>query len=193
MTLADISKLLFFTSIIVWLLPPFKQFKGKYFLFFLILAFMDPINVLFLFIIKSSFLHSQILILLNYGLLLSIIRKDFLKKHWTWIFLTTLALFTPTIFHFNRREIILVFILLQLGITLIILKKLITNFASAGKLSLFYLVFLFYQFTAIAKFSNILIGFADATAFFILTTIVQIIFGLFFSVFTESYKTGNTV
>lgn len=192
MTAADISKLLFFTSIIVWLLPPFKQFKGKYFIFFLILAFMDPINVLFFFIIKSSFLHSQILILLNYGLLLSIIKKDLLKKHWIWIILITLALFTPTIFHFNRKEFILTILLLQSFITLIILKNLITNFISFGKLSLFHLVFLFYQFTMITKFSNLLVGFADATAFFILTSIAQIIFGLFFSIYRED-KSGLVI
>ena len=193
MTLADISKLLFFTSIIVWLLPPFKQFKGKYFLFFLILAFMDPINLLFLFIIKSPFSQSQFLILLNYCSLLSIIERNLLKKYWIWLLFITLALFSPTIFHFNGNEIIIVYILLQLGITLIILKNLITNYVSVGKLSLFLLVFLFYQFTTLTKLSNLLIGFADAFAFFILTTIVQIIFGLFFSVFTESDKTGDSV
>ena len=194
MTIADISKLLFFTSIIVWLLPPFKQFKGKYFLFFLILACMDPINLLFIFIIKSPFhIHSQILILFYYCSLLSLIEKKLLRKNWIWILLIALVLFSPTIFHFNRNEIVLVYILLQLWITLIILKNLITNFVSAGKLSLFHVVFLFYQFTAITKFSNLLIGFADATAFFILTSIAQIIFGLFFSVYTESDKTGDTV
>jgi hypothetical protein len=79
-----------------------------------------------------------------------------------------------------------------LGITLIILKNLITNFVSAGKLSLFHLVFLFYQFTTIAKFSNLLTGFADATAFFILTGIAQILFGLFFSIYRED-KSGLVI
>lgn len=192
MTSADISKLLFFTSIIVWLLPPFKQFKGKYFLFFLILACIDPISLFFMYIIKSP-LPSQVVILVFYFSLLSIIEKNLLKKYWIWILLIALVLFSPTIFHFNRNEIVLVYILLQTGITLIILKNLITNYVSFGKLNLFLLVFLFYQFTSITKFSNLLFGFADATAFFILTTIVQIIFGLFFSVHTESDKTGDTV
>ena len=192
MTSADISKLLFFTSIIVWLLPPFKQFKGKYFLFFLILAFMDPINLLFFYIFKSPF-QSQISIFLNYGLLLSLIEKNLLKKYWIWLLLITLVLFSPTFFHFRGNEIILIYILLQMGITLIVLKNLITNYVSAGKLSLFLLVFLLYQFTTITKLSNLLFGFADAFAFFILTTIVQIIFGLYFSVYTENDKAGDSV
>ena len=83
--------------------------------------------------------------------------------------------------------------MLQAGISLIILKDLITNFVSLGKVSLFHLVFLFYQLTTLTKFSNILFGFADAFAFFILTTIVQILFGLYFSVFTENDKAGDIV
>lgn len=191
MSTADLTKLLFFTSIIVWLLPPFKQFKGRYFLFFLILAFMDPINLLFLFIFKSP-LQSQITILLNYCLLLSLIDINLLKKHWIWIILISLVLFSPTIFHFDRNEVIVVYILLKLGITLIILKNLITNYVSAGKLSLFHLVFLFYQLMTIAKFSNLLTGFADATVFFILTSIAQILFGLFFSIYRED-KSGLVI
>ena len=192
MTPTDISKLLFFTSIIVWLLPPFRQFKGKYFIFFLILAFMDPINLLFFYVIRSP-LQSQISILLIYWLLLSIIEKNLLRKYWIWFFLIILVLFSPTIFHLKGNEIILIYILLQLGITLIILKNLITNYVSTGKLSLFLVVFLFYQLTLITKYLNLLFGFADAIAFFMLTTIVQIIFGLFFSVFTENNKAGDSV
>ena len=86
----------------------------------------------------------------------------------------------------------MIFILLQIGITLIILKNLITNYVTTTKLSLFHIVFLFYQFTAVAKFSNLLIGFAEAYAFFILTTIAQIIFGLFFSIYRED-KSGLTI
>ncbi|MCX6169142.1 MAG: hypothetical protein NTX65_07380 [Ignavibacteriales bacterium] len=192
MTTVDVSKVLFFTSIIVWLLPPFKQFKGKYFLYFLILAFMDPINLLFFFVLKSP-LQSQISILLDYCLLLSLIEKKLLRKYWIWVLLITPALFSPTILHLKGNEITLVRILLEVGITLIILKNLITNYVSTGRLSLFLVVFLSFEFTNIAKFSNLLFGFADAFAFYILTTIVQIIFGLFFSVYTESDKTGVSV
>ena len=190
---ADIYKLLFFTSIIVWLLPPFKQFRGKYFFFFLILAFMDPTNLIFLFIIKSSLLQSQVSIFLTYFLFLSVIEKNLLKKYWILFVVIFFGLLSPIIFQLNGNEILFIYIFLQLGITSIILKNLITNYVSATKLSVFLLVFLFYQLTTLTKLSNLLFGFADAFAFFILTTIVQILFGLYFSVFTEDNKTGDTV
>jgi len=191
MTQIDISKLLFFTSVIIWLLPPFKQYKGRYFVFFIILACHDPIHLLSI-LIFNFYLPSQITILFNYCLLLSLIEKNLLKKHWIWIFIIVLVLLALMALHFTRNQITLALIIIQSGITLIILKNLITNYVSAGKLSLFHVVFLFYQFTAIAKFSNLIIGFSDATAFFILTSIAQIIFGLFFSIFRED-KSGLTI
>lgn len=191
MTVADFSRFLFFTSVIVWLIPPFKQYRGRYFYFFLILACLDPIGLIFIFILKI-YLPAQIQILFSYCLLLSLIEKDILLKYWIWILAIALVLFSPTIFHFKRQEITFVLILLELGITLIILKNLITGLVSSGKLSIFHVVLLTYEFTAIAKFSNLLIGFADANAFFMLTTIAQIGFGLFFSIFRED-KSGLVI
>ncbi|PKL82510.1 MAG: hypothetical protein CVV24_09745 [Ignavibacteriae bacterium HGW-Ignavibacteriae-3] len=191
MTFADFSKLLFFTGVIVWLIPPFKQYKGRYFLFFLILACLDPIGLFFIFILKF-YLPGQIQILFSYCLLIALIEKNILRKYWIWILIIALVSFFPTIFQFNRQEITFVLILIELGITLIILKNLITNFALSGKLSIFHVVLLTYEFTAIAKFLNLLIGFADATAFFMLTGLAQIAFGLFFSIFRED-KSGLVI
>ncbi|MDH7606067.1 MAG: hypothetical protein QHH13_14300, partial [Melioribacter sp.] len=49
----------------------------------------------------------------------------------------------------------------------------------------FYIVLLFYELTLITKFLIILFNTEDATAYFIITTIFQITFGLFFSIFRE--------
>jgi hypothetical protein len=125
-------------------------------------------------------------------LLLSLIDFKILQKKWVWIIPITLVLFFPSIFRFNENQIIIVYLLFQSGITLIILKNLITGFASSDKLSLFHIVFLFYQFTVMAKFINFIVGFADAFAFFTLTSIAQIIFGLFFSIYRED-KSGLTI
>jgi hypothetical protein len=43
----------------------------------------------------------------------------------------------------------------------------------------------FYELTVILKFFNIIIGFADAYGFYFVTSIAQIIFGLFFSIVRE--------
>ena len=191
MNVADITKLLFFVSIFVWLIPPFKQYKGKYFLFFLILSCIDPINLLFLFIIKTAY-QPQIMLIINYLLLLSLINFILLKKYWPWVILVSILLLSPTIFKFDSSKIVIIYILLNSGIALIILKSLITSFVTVEKLNLFLTIFLIYQLTVIAKFSNLILGFADAVAFFILTSIAQIIFGLFFSVYRED-KSGKSI
>src|SRR5665647_628075 len=38
-----ITILIGYSDLAVWLFPPFKQFKGGFFYYFLILAFMDPL------------------------------------------------------------------------------------------------------------------------------------------------------
>ncbi|MDP2036084.1 MAG: hypothetical protein Q8L04_01780, partial [Ignavibacteria bacterium] len=67
----------------------------------------------------------------------------------------------------------------------VFLKWLITTYVETKKLNIFYLMLVFYMLTVILKFFNLLFGFADASAFFIITTIAQIIFGLFFSFVRE--------
>lgn len=191
MSLIDLAKLLYFFSVIVWLLPPFKQYKGRYFLFFLILAVIDPITFSYSFITKST-LPSQVFILFNYFLVLSLITKNMIKKSWLLFLLLTLVMFVPTIFQFDRIQNLGVVILLQSTIAFIILKNFITHYIATRSISVFHSVFLFYLFTIILKYLNILVGYADATAFFFLTSIAQIVFGLFFSVHREN-KSGLTV
>ena len=191
MNLTDIAKILFFTSIIIWILPPFKQYKGRYFYFFAIFAIIDPINLIFPFIFKLNS-PPQITIFLLYAALLSLIDFKYLKANWIWVLIFTIVLFFPTIFKFDSTKIVLTYVFLEAAITLIVLKNLITLFVAKEKLSLFHTIFLIYQLTIIVKFSNLLIGFADALAFFILTSIAQIFFGLYFSIFRED-KPGVSV
>lgn len=191
MSLTDLTKLLIFLSVIVWLLPPFKQYKGRYFLFFLILAVIDPIAFSYGFITRTT-LPGQVSTLFHYSLILSLISKDVIKKNWVFFLLLTLVMFVPTILRFDRIQNLLVNILLQSVITFIILKNFILHFVTNRSISVFHSVFLFYQFTNILKYLNILVGYADATAFFYITSIAQIAFGLFFSIHREN-KSGLTV
>ncbi len=81
---------------------------------------------------------------------------------------------------------------LHLGIFLVFLKEFIVKYVSEKKFSLFLLFLFVYELTVVLKLFNILVGYADATAFFIITSIAQIIFGLFFSIHRED-KIGLTV
>lgn len=185
MNLIQISQILFYVSFFIWLLPPIRNYKERLFYFFLVLALTD----IFSFILRYSFgaaTASQLLIIPNYLLLVSLVNKETLRKY-KYLFLLGLIISFSVIFiHFialhsyTIRQIMLVIILFM------VLKILVVEYGISGKIKIFYLVLLFYQLTNILKYLNIWLGFADATAFFIITSIFQIAFGLFFSIFREN-------
>ena len=95
-------------------------------------------------------------------------------------------------FNFTPKDLYLIAIILQIVLLIIFLKTFIVEYAFNSRFSFFYLVLVFYILTNISKYLIILVGFADATAFFIITTIAQIIFGLCFSIYREN-KPGTAV
>jgi hypothetical protein len=180
------SKILIYTSIVVWLIPPFKQFRTNYFLFFLILAIIDPISFLYRNLIAKN-IPFEFYIFANFLLLISLLENDSRKKNAFLFFsfgLILLGIITFANFTINQNLIIL--LAFQFLMLADILKKFIVNYAFEKRISFFLLVLIFYFLTMITKFLNVLTGFADATAFFIITSIAQIIFGLFFSIVREN-------
>jgi hypothetical protein len=94
--------------------------------------------------------------------------------------------------NFSTNDHLLIAVIIQIVLLLVFLKTFIVDYAINSKLNYFYLALVFYILTIISKFLIVLIGFADATAFFIITTIAQILFGLYFSLYREN-KPGKTV
>jgi len=213
MTITDLFKLLFFSSMVIWLMPPFKQYKGKYFWYFVLLAGGDPVSF-----ILRLFTHENLInlyyVCICFLLLMSVFNKEQIIKYkfvWLEAFIILISPFLFNAFKYviihngnllvtlSMNQLILngilfhiSIILLNLIIFFIFLKEFIVKYVSDKKFSLF-LIFLFvYELTIILKYFNMLVGYADANAFFIITSIAQIIFGLFFSIHRED-KIGLTV
>ncbi|MDQ7817824.1 MAG: hypothetical protein RDU14_12435 [Melioribacteraceae bacterium] len=179
------SKIIVFVSIIVWLIPPIRQFRTSYFYFFLVLALMDPIALIY-----NSLTDLRIpfgfYLFANFLLLIFLLDFESIKKNLYFIVLSGLVLFGVTTFgNFSNEQSLIILVAIQFFILAVILKKFIINFAFEKKINFFHLILAFYFLTNITKFFNVLTGFADATAFFIITSIAQIIFGLFFSIVRE--------
>ena len=185
MTILELTKILYYASIVVWLLPPFRQYKGRFFYFFLILALMDPLFLLNNLIFKINF-PIQISVCLVLCLLFSTIKKEDLKKYKSLVLAVTVIIVVLVFFGFNQIQNFTLTVIIQCWIFFIVLKLFITRFAQDGKINWFLLVFIFYELTLIIKFLNVLVGFADAIGFYIITSIAQIIFGLFFSFHREN-------
>src|SRR5674476_662082 len=56
-----LAKIFVYVSILIWLLPPFKQLKGGYFLYFLIIGYSDPLALFLGWIFKLNVEYSHLI------------------------------------------------------------------------------------------------------------------------------------
>lgn len=168
---------------VVWLFPAIRHFKRKYFLFFLLLALADPINMLHLLFVgnNSNFLFSITSLLM----IACVLEKSYVKKFIIPITIFLLLTTIICIINNNRNLHYIIILVSSATVLLVFLKDFILIYVDSRKINLFLVVLIFYISTNLFKFLNVLLGFSDATAFFIITSIAQIAFGLFFSIFRE--------
>jgi hypothetical protein len=181
-----ILKVLYFAGIILWILPAIRQYKSSFFIYFLMLALMDPL-ILFFYQIANIQISTTIFTLLSYVILLSLLERRTLEKYII-IFLAPVfaILVTSLTTNFlNEETWRFLIILIHFMIFSMILKLYAFKQTREGKLSIFYIVLLFYELTLLFKFVVVTLGFANATGYFIITSFVQIAFGLFFSIVRE--------
>lgn len=181
-----VEQILYYSGLLVWLFPPFRQFRTNYFFFFLMLAVMDPM-VMIIYELLGTLSSSGIFVLFSYVILLSILERSVVIKYFI-IFAAPVAAillagYATDFVDENTWKFLL--ILLHFLIFSIILKLYALKQVKEGTLNWFYVVLLFYELTLIFKFVVITLGFSNAAGYFIITTFVQLAFGLFFSIFRE--------
>lgn len=181
-----LTQILIYISVIIWLFPPIRQYRTKLFPFFLVLALMDPITLGYFELFNKTIPFGFYLIT-TYLLFLLILGIESIKKNYFILGIVGFVFLGIIIFaEFTTTQSIIILLAFQFLIISITLKKFIVIFSFERRIDLFYLVLSFYFLTNITKFFNLLTGFADATAFFIITTIAQIIFGFYFSIVREN-------
>jgi hypothetical protein len=140
----------------------------------------------------SYFLHMNlsgiIYSIATYLMIVSLLDSKVVKKNRIAILVIFAAILIINVFIEEASFYYSVFILNYFIITFIVLKNFIVVYVDTRTMNLFLVVLVFYLSTTLLKLFNILIGFADATAFFFITSIAQIAFGLFFSIFREDNK-----
>lgn len=184
MDLIQISKILYLIGMFIWILPAIRQRRTNFSYFFLVLAIGDPINYISYSLIGINPANS-IFLYMSYIMLISILEKRVIKKHFVifvipFLFMITTNLFTDIM---DGNALKLAFILIHSLIFSLILKQYAFNQSEKGTINWFFLVLLFYELTVIFKFVGVTFEFINAAGYFIFTTLFQIAFGLFFSVF----------
>ena len=175
--------IIFILSIFIWLFPPIKQYKTKYFYFFLLLAFSDLSSFVLYKLFQLNSIYIYIFII--YLAFLSLLSKDLLKKYLPILSILFLIIIIFVSFSYNISINYLIFISINILIFIKILFTFITDIGLHKILKIFLIVFLLYELTVIFKFVNLIIGFTDSYSYYFITSVFEFFVGVFFSVFKE--------
>ena len=176
----------------MWLLPSFKQFRGKYFYFFLVMGLEGLSTQLFRYLQMDLY---KIYNIVNIVVLLTLTNTASIKKYWYlfFILLTIILLINNTS---NPKLETLGIILGHMIIFYIFLKNATIDYHKNGSLRVSFFILLLYETTAILKFyfsySNIYLG----LIFFYVTTAFENFIAIFFTIYkveeSPSIKLAST-
>ncbi len=164
------------TSTLIWLLPPFRQYRTYYFGYFLILAISDPVKIFFL---NSFSIPPQIFSSFFSLMLVSAIIK--MERRLIIFVLSFLLLFFILAFNVESKLVLVINASIHIWILMLIISKLIDAVVETKTLNLFLILLVIYEFMAILKNLVVVFDLTHGTLQFYVTTIVQIIFGLVFT------------
>ncbi|MGD8778827.1 MAG: hypothetical protein PVH88_07675 [Ignavibacteria bacterium] len=186
MDLISVTRFLYYFSILLWIFPAIRQFQGRFFYFFLILGIHDPVYTLFNELWDFS-LPLVYTVSLHYLLIPSLSSwKDILNNKY--LLILPLIVFVVLSFFFNDFRVYFTILII---IHSIIFFKVFIFFLKQNvyesSINIFYVALLFYELTNILKVSNIMVGIDNAIANFILTSLFQILFGIYFSLFKDDH------
>lgn len=176
----------FFISRVLWFIPPIRQYKSRYFLFFLSLTLMDLSSMFIRNVLHSSTnIHY---IVLNLFSIFSVFSFQQLKKNVIWA--VALSLFFLLVVLFKTDVIFDIYLLLisQMILLAVMLKRTTLQIIEDKIINLFYVVFILYFMLQLTRLFNVVLYFADATYFYELTTIIDYGIAVFFIVFREDSK-----
>lgn len=182
--MVNIQYVIFYISVFVWLLPPFKQYRTDYFYFFLILAIADPFKLIFYYAgdyspVDISFFF---LTLLCFSLFIPLIKRYYLA-------IIILALIfsylgnhlSTTVGYFTK-------VLAYSYLLVVFMMRMSKQLVQFGIINIFYFVIILYTLSIILKFITLIFDLNTGTIYFYLTSAFQILIALFFIFFNVDDK-----
>lgn len=180
-----IAKIITIFSILVWCLPPLRQFRGAFFYFFLLQAISDPLALICL-----NFSISAISLKVIIASLLFLAVYDPKKILRNSLFGSPIiGLLFYLSFYSNRPGIIFFLILIHVSIIFLILKKYLNEISFPKvEISLFSLLILFYEATIVTKYFVNIVNIDKGVYYFYLTSAFDILLGIAFCFVREEDK-----
>ncbi|MCC6550489.1 MAG: hypothetical protein IT279_10500 [Ignavibacteriaceae bacterium] len=172
-------------SAIIWLFPPIRHYRTRFFYFFLILGLSDVLSIVLLFAFMKVVLPYYLLV--SFLVLIALFDLEAIKQKSFLVMVILAAVVVITFFSESPAIERLLFFVLHGFILLRVIHMLGLDLLKTQALNGFYVVLIFYELLTLTKFFNLLVKVADLsvlTNFFIVTS-VQIAIGIFFIIFKE--------
>ena len=175
------AEIIIYISIFFWLLPPIRQFKGNFFLYFFILALSDPLTILFVRIahLPAYIIHTFASILLFYSINPSSIN---FRKYWL-LHATFITGFIIGILFLNK--LLYMVLIIHLLILFKFIKLTLVIVYRLNTINFFYIVLVFYELSAVINLSEFLGSSDFRVVIYYMTLSFQILMAIFFTIFTE--------
>lgn len=133
--------IIFYVNLILWLIPPFRQYKTKYFLFFLALALSDPF--MYLIYVTVHLPAPNIYVFNVFIVILTLLEKPTLKKYK--VIFASLALIALYLSFQKSYPVHLPLIAFNLSIALLlVLKRFLIELREEQGINIFSVVIVFY-------------------------------------------------
>ena len=174
-------------GMLIWMLPPLRQYGTRFFLYFLMFGFADWAGILYIKYISQT-TNYLVYILVSAAAFIVIQEKDQLKKHY--LIYSAVLLISAAVFLGSPDILTGAFLMLILHglITVTLIRIFFNYFLIDRMINIFLVIMIFYELTALTKIATLITGFSNNYLYFGTTTAIQIILGLFFSVFRYDYK-----
>lgn len=176
-----IAKLISYLSTFVWIFPPLRQFRGRFFYYFLILAITDPVSKTFhYFRLEWSI---PLFLLFSAGLLLSLPGQTrYLRLPYL---IPALILYIAAVYFLQIPDLIILMGILHLMIIFVLFKYTINYVFKNGMIQLFHLLLLTYEVSMLLKFINVIFELHAGVVTFNFITGFQVILGILFCFIRE--------
>jgi len=176
-----ITQSIIYASILFWLFPIFRQYKGNYFHYFVILALSDPLAMFGVAVlnVQPRLILSIAAIFLFYSI--DTIKHEF-RRLWLLNLIIVVTFVIALIVLSNPLFLVLIF---HFSILLIFIKKLMVKLYQLGEFNWFYLVLIFYEITVILKVIVFISGTEIGVLYFYLTLAFQFLVAIFFTILRE--------
>jgi hypothetical protein len=165
-----------YISILFWLFPPFRQIRGGYFLFFLLMGYSDPLALLFRWAFSFNVEYTHLIMSLFYIFSVLYYNKNLNLK---WI-VTLLILLLFSICLGNQTIRLLTIVSFHILIIFQILIPAVKEFYLKQRINLYLSMILIYELTLILRYIVFVSNYTTGVYYFYLSGIFEIFICLFF-------------